>query len=217
MKSGSHYGTHGDGEIMVAVEVPHTRRPADDYLRGLEESLWALDLDPGWRAELLDGHIVVSPPPVLWHSEVVFWLYEQFRDASRMNGWGQSQASALVLPRTRDILEPDHLVFTDRRNVSNLKYEIPVERTLLVSEVVSPSSVKDDREVKLLRYAAAGIPFYLLVDRFRRPTTVTLFSGPGENGYDKAVVVPAADGAMLHIPEPCDVTLDLATLPETDD
>lgn len=214
---------------MVAVEVPPTGHPAvgneswpngrtapDDDLRHLEESLWALDLDPGWRAELLDGHIIVSPPPVLWHSEVVFWLYEQFRDASRANGWGQSNASALVLPRTRDIVEPDHLVFTGRDNLSNLKYEIPVERALLVAEVVSPSSIKDDREVKLIRYAAAGIPFYLLVDRFRRPTTVTLFSVPSERGYDKAVVVPAGSEATLYIPEPCDVTLDLATLPETD-
>jgi Uma2 family endonuclease len=211
---------------MVAVEVPRTRRPADpwqtahtvpdDDLRHLEESLRALDLDPGWRAELLDGHIIVSPPPVLWHTEVVFWLYEQFRDASKSNGWGQSHASALVLPRTRDIVEPDHLIFADRDKVSNLKYEIPVERALLVAEVVSNSSIKDDREIKLLRYAAAGIPFYLLVDRFRRPAAVTLFSDPGENGYGKAMVVPTGGEASLHIPKPCDVTLDFTTLPETD-
>lgn len=229
MDSGSHYGTRGDGEIMVAMEAPRTRHPAigeeprstaqaapNDDLLGLEASLWALDLEAGWRAELLDGHIIVSPPPVLWHTEVVFWLYEQFREASTANGWGQSHASALVLPRTRDIVEPDHLVFTGRDNVSNLKYEIPVERALFVAEVVSASSIKDDREVKPLRYAAAGIPFYLLVDRFRQPTAVTLCSEPGENGYGKAIVVPAGGGTILHIPEPCDVTLDLATLPEPD-
>jgi Uma2 family endonuclease len=121
-----------------------------------------------------------------------------------------------VLPRTRDIVEPDHLVFTDRNKVSNLDYRIPVERALVVAEVVSTSSIKDDREVKLLRYAAARIPFYLLVDRFRRPTAVTLFSEPGESGYGKAVVVPNGSEATLSIPAPAGVTLDLAALPEAD-
>jgi Uma2 family endonuclease len=95
-----------------------------------------------------------------------------------------------------------------------LESAVPVEHVLLVSEVVSPSSKRADREVKPLSYAKAGIPFYLLVDRFVEPATITLFSEPSEGGYAKAEAVPAGpDGGKLWVPDPFSITLDAATLP----
>ena len=76
---------------------------------------------------------------------------------------------------------------------------------ILVSEVVSPASKRTDRELKRRSYAKAGIPFYLLVDRFVQPMTITLFSEPVKGDYAKSDVVPAGPGGgKLYVPDPAD-------------
>lgn len=185
-----------------------------DPLDELEALFWSFEPIPGHRVELLEGQIVVSPLAVFWHGQVVAWLLQQFRDVCEANGWEQAPGCDLVLPPTRDIAEPDHVVARDPGQFSNLEPEVPVEHMLLVSEVVSPSSKRADREVKRLSYAKAGIPFYLLVDRLAEPFTITLFSGPSADGYARAdAVVAGPGGGALHIPEPFGMTLDATTLP----
>jgi hypothetical protein len=82
---------------------------------------------------------------------------------------------------------------------------------LLVAEVVSPSSIRIGREVKPSACARAGIPLYLLVDRFTDPLSVTLYSEPGDQGY--AVGTTVGFGEKLCIPAPFDITLDTSALP----
>jgi Uma2 family endonuclease len=180
-----------------------------------ETLFWSLREIPGFhRSELLEGRIVVSPAGVFWHSQVALWLCEQFRDAAKDQGWQQSLESDIVLPPTRDIIRPDHMLVRDADKFSDLTTTVPVEHVLLVCEVVSPSSVRDDREVKPARCARAGIPLYLLVDRLASPMTITLFAEPGEDGYRKSTAVQAGPGGTsLSIPAPVDVTLDTTTLP----
>ena len=92
---------------------------------------------------------------------------------------------------------------------------VPIEQVLLVSEICSPSSLRADREVKPLGCAKAGIPSYLLVDRFTQPMTISLMSEPGEQGYRKIETVHAGpDGGQLHVPEPFGITIDAVTVPE---
>lgn len=208
---------------MVLMEPRRTRRadrasggawPEDVALDELEELFWSLGELPGHRTELLEGRIVVSPVAVYWHSQAALWLYEQFREPGKANGWAQSLASDLVLPPTRDIVEPDHLIITDPAKFSNLQADVPLDHVLLVSEIVSPSSTREDREVKPARYAKAGIPVYLLIDRLGQPGVVTVFSGPGGDGYAKTETMRAGPGGgRLVIPAPVNVTLDTTTMP----
>jgi hypothetical protein len=58
----------------------------------------------------------------------------------------------------------------------------------------------------------AGVPLYLLVDRFTRPLTISLFSSPGPDGY--AAINKVTFGEKLPIPEPFGITLDTRTLPQ---
>lgn len=63
--------------------------------------------------------------------------------------------------------------------------------------------------------ARAGIPFYLLADRFTEPMTITLMSEPGEQGYRRIETVPAGpDGGNLVLPAPFGITIDVSTVPE---
>ena len=92
---------------------------------------------------------------------------------------------------------------------------MPGRDTFLVSEIISPSSKRADREVKPLSCAKAEIPLYLLVDRFTQPMSVTLLSEPGDDGYGKAERVAAGPGGgTLRVPEPFGITIDAATVPE---
>lgn len=202
---------------MVVMEVPRTslRAAEDEALAELEELFRKLDPGPGHRVELLEGQIVVSPKAAYWHERVVTWLIFRFESACTAGGWEQTPGADLVLPPTRDIIQPDFLIVRDPTAFSNVESVVPIGQVLLVSEICSPSSLRADREVKPLSCAKAGIPFYLLVDRFTQPMTISLMSEPGEQGYRKAETVHAGPGGgKLHVPEPFGITIDAATLPE---
>jgi hypothetical protein len=58
--------------------------------------------------------------------------------------------------------------------------------------------------------------YYLLIDRFTRPVSITLMSEPGEKGYRKAEAVQAGPGgSQLGIPEHFGITIDASTMPES--
>ena len=188
--------------------------PADDTLDDLEALFSSLDEIPGHRIELLEGQIVVSPRALRWHSRVSIWLLYQFAQVCEANGWDQYPDSELGLPPTREIVVPDQIIIKDPETFTDQESVVPVQYALLVSEIVSRSSKRADREVKWLSYAKAGVPLYLLVDRFVEPVTITLFSQPGSDGYATADAVPAGPGGgKLSIPAPFDITLDTATMP----
>ena len=214
---------------MAIMEAPRTshggadreQRPSaqvadiDDPQAELEELFWKLDLGRGHRVELLEGQIVVSPLAVTWHQVVATWLIRQFISVCDTNGWTQTPGSDLLLPPTREIIEPDHVIIKDIDACPKDESEVPLDQILLVSEVISPSSKRADREVKPLSCAKAGIPLYLLVDRFTQPMSVTLMSEPGDDGYGKAESVAAGPGGgTLRVPEPFGITIDAATVPE---
>jgi len=170
-------------------------------------------LDTGHRrAEIIEGRLVVSPVPVIWHQRVCIWLDRRLQDVSDGNGWLIDRHSEIQLPPTNDLIEPDLIVWRGADEVSGLESLRPLDQVLLVVEVVSRSSIREDREVKPYACALAGVPLYLLVDRFDNPRTMSLLSEPGPNGY--ATVSTARVGEKLRIPAPFDLTLDTSTLPE---
>ena len=202
---------------MVVMEVPRTslRAAEDEALAELEELFWKLDLGPRHRIELLEGQIVVSPKAAYWHERVVTWLGRRFDSVCVTNGWEPTPGIDLVLSPTGNIVQPDYMIVRDPNAFSNKNCVVPIDQVLLVSEICSPSSLRADREVKPLSCAQAGIPCYLLVDRFTQPMTISLMSEPGEQGYRKAETVHAGPGGgKLRVPEPFGVTVDAATLPE---
>jgi Uma2 family endonuclease len=69
----------------------------------------------------------------------------------------------------------------------------------------------DRAGVKPRARALAGIPLYLLVDRFTKPVTISLHSKPGANGYAKVSTVTA--GEELRLPAPFGLILDASSLP----
>jgi Uma2 family endonuclease len=80
----------------------------------------------------------------------------------------------------------------------------------LVAEVTSRGNLRNDRVRKMNCYAAAGIPHYLLIDRY--PSLVMrLFRLKDEHFVEEATAVGEQS---LRLPAPMDVLIDAATLRE---
>jgi Uma2 family endonuclease len=206
----------GDGTMGVMAaerkrnprweEVPPEPIPFEDVLDMRNR------IDTGKRrAEIIGGVLIVSPMPVFWHEKACHWLLLGFLEACTANDWFPDTKGEIKLPPTRDLIAPDLMILRDASTVPNFESERPLDRVLLAAEVISSSSIQRDREVKPRACALAGIPLYLLVDRFTKPLTISLHSEPGTDGYAKVTTVIA--GEKLQLPAPFDLTLDTSSLP----
>jgi Uma2 family endonuclease len=192
----------------LSMAMPQAGLPsAEAELADLEQLWHSLDL-PGHRVELIDGQIVVSPTASRGHSNVVTELIDQFAEVRR-HGWERHTNLTVHIPATRERLIPD-LAIVPGDAPGFGENELLAPGVLLVAEVVSPHSRREDREVKPRAYAQGGVPLYLLIDRLATPPAVTLFSQPGANGYRRRQ--SALAGEPLRLPGPFKVSVDTAGL-----
>jgi Uma2 family endonuclease len=175
--------------------------------QSLEEIYESVD-KPGFRVELLDGRLVVSPPPIGLHTLIVVWLSDTLCEACREHGWNRYVDGAVELPATSDWVKPDLYVCPVDESAYD-RWLTPAKDVLLAVEVVSPSSRRDDHETKRDAYARSRVPVYLVIDP--RDAKITLYSGPGPDGYARTTTVPVGD--KLDLPEPFGITLDTGTMP----
>lgn len=167
--------------------------------------------DDSRNDEILDGELVVSPLPARWHEKACQRLFLLLNDLCEAQGWDAMLRAEMELPPNRDRIQPDLTIFRDAASLPDTDNVMPLDHVLLVAEVVSPSSIRRDREVKPRICARAGVPLYLLIDRFTVPPTVTLLSKPRDDGYQKTHTVTI--GEKLHLPAPFDFPFDTSSLP----
>ena len=109
--------------------------------------------DDGYRYELIDGALLVSPPPELPHQyltgRLVALLLAQLPEPYRA-----APAPGLYFD-DRNYRIPDVVVFRRERLAGG---RLGPADVLLAVEVVSPGSVRMDRVAKPAQYAAGGIP-----------------------------------------------------------
>lgn len=209
-------GAMGDGTMGVMAaerkrnpkweEVPQESAPS----RSLRDVRDQIENDK-IRAEIIGEELIVSPVPVIWHERVCQWLVRSFADVCDANDWFEDSAGEIELPPTTDLIAPDFMILRGASTLPDLESLRPLDCVLLTAEVTSTSSIQRDREVKPKACALAGIPLYLLVDRFTKPVKVSLHSEPGKDGYARVTTVIA--GEKLQFPAPFDLTLDTSSLP----
>lgn len=170
---------------------------------GLLEAFLALETPEGFKAELIEGKIVVTPPPDGEHETVIGRIVWQIaRQCPK--GIDFAPGKGLIVPDGRYI--PDG-TFAKRAAFSAADSWSKPENVLMVLEVTSRRPGKD-REEKRKGYAAAGIPLYLLVDR--KAGRAILHGDP--EGDDYCSTTPVKIGDPLDLPAPFDFTLDTADL-----
>jgi hypothetical protein len=163
------------------------------------------ELDPpeGWRTEILDGIIVLTPPADnrghLIASDTTRQLSLMTRD-----DWARCARLALAMPE--DMLFAPSMVVLPRAALDGDE-PVPADRALLVVEITRLGDAETDRRTKRWGYAHAGVPQYLLIDRYDEDgPAVTLFSEPADGHYRLSVRVLFGESIKLH--EPFDLVLD---------
>ncbi|MFF3955434.1 Uma2 family endonuclease [Streptomyces sp. NPDC001890] len=195
---------------MSAAAVEH---PCD----GEPEPLLAManrlaEQNPGCRVEIIGGVITVAPPPDGSHANALTTLMIPFL-AAGLHGQETRvlQGIGLWLPGgPEDYAIPDLSVVDadlDEHLIENNCYDPAVFR--LVLEVTS-SNYRSDLRNKVVTYAEAKIPVYVIVDR--RHGRVHVLTEPMGGGYDNHEVY--APGQTVTLPESigAPVTLDVDEL-----
>jgi Uma2 family endonuclease len=161
----------------------------------------ALDaqLPEGYRAEFIEGTIIVTPPADRPHESVFSRITNQLIRKAAIE-FDISGGCGLSTPLGRFI--PDMTV-AERGTFDEGPSWGDARGILLVLETTA-SHPAIDREAKRRAYAAAGIPLYLLVDRKARE--VALFSTPEGEKYHAELRV--AFGKPIELPEPFSCTLE---------
>ncbi|WP_345631944.1 Uma2 family endonuclease [Rugosimonospora acidiphila] len=171
---------------------------------------WTLDdlaslPDDGNRYELLDGSLLVSPPPDTFHCRTVTELAGILHHASPTNLYVSGVGFGLgVRPGT--LYLPDLIVFR-RTALDRRAQAIEPTDVRLVVEVLSSGSSGRDLVMKRYDYAAARIPQYWIVDQERPAITVLRLDESGRHYEESAVVKP---GERLRVEEPFPIDLDPA-------
>jgi Uma2 family endonuclease len=140
---------------------------------------WLRLPDDGFRYEVLDGELYMTPPPAIKHQIALRNLSFKLGNfvAEKQLGEMLFAPCGVRLPGQPVPVQPDiFFVSTERRDIVGEEY---VEGAPdLVVEVLSPSNWLYDRREKFQAYLAAGVPEYWIVDY--RARTVEVFVREGE-------------------------------------
>jgi len=154
--------------------------------------------------ELVDGAVIVSPPPIPAHAIVAGNLFlvlhaacpPHFRVFSNPVDWVADE---------RNVLEPD-LTVVRHENIGPKRLSGP---PILAVEILSPSTRRRDIQVKREVYERGGVDAYWLVDP-KGPGLVILERDPHLGTYIERADLTGEGAFDATIPFP--VTIDLARL-----
>ncbi|MCP2316612.1 putative restriction endonuclease [Nocardia amikacinitolerans] len=187
-------------------------------MRGRGADGWtAADLDRmpenGLRYEVLNGQLVVGAPLSPRHQWLIKWLGRALDDV-KPDGFEVLDGVGVLVGEDEPI--PDLIVVTGPIDWDGRG--IPVEQVQLAVEVVSKSTTLQDRMVKPVLYAEAGIPNYwrFELNAFKGQLpgeslpVAFVHSLGGDRGYEPTHRIAA--GEKVTVRTPFEFTLDPAAL-----
>jgi hypothetical protein len=156
----------------------------DKPVSGLDEILWqtwrSLDLPEGYRAEIIEGSIEVSPTGRRRHMVLINRLRRMLE--THLEGGDQAVwHDGNVIHRQKCWIPDLFVAPVDSDDVLDEQdLGIDAAHVSMVIEVVSPGhrNVERDRIRMRREYARAGIPLYVLVDDTDGEGTVVVLAGP---------------------------------------
>jgi len=196
---------HERPETMTEIrtEPPYLPENGPD----LDEVLWqvweAMELPEGYRAEIIEGAIEVSPTGRYAHSQIVFLLKEALGDFLKGGDFAARNDTNVI--HEGCVWVPDLFVVArdTERYVTDDGLGLTAAGVRVVFEVVSPGKRSQDRDrVKKRReYARAAIPVYVIIDDYDDQGTVTVLTEPRPEKADWVGVHRVPYGTEVTIPE----------------
>lgn len=134
---------------------------------------WLQFPNDGWKYEILDGVLYMSPPPTINHQDVSGELFARMRIFARDHTLGTvlEAPCGVRLPTQPVPVEPD--IFFIRRERRHIIEERYVEGAPdLVVEILSRSNADYDRTTKYAHYEQAGVTEYWIVNYWDETITI---------------------------------------------
>ncbi|MEU9076267.1 Uma2 family endonuclease [Kitasatospora sp. NPDC048538] len=178
---------------------------AERTVVNLDRQLWqvwnSMDLPDGFRAEIIEGTITVSPTGSSRVFDVDNRVLEDLFVHLRGGDWRPGNDCNVI--DGLKVLIPD--VFVARRDIEEIDHPegkgLLASGVALVVETVSPGAENRRRDHVLKRhaYAAAGIPVYVIVDDYDDGGAVTVLTGPDpeRRAYASSTRVPYGQEAVV--------------------
>jgi Uma2 family endonuclease len=164
--------------------------------------------DDGNRYEIVDGRLVMSPSPAVWHQVATASLRRSVEVAMPPGFAALENVGVATSAEADRYLIPDLCVLRlSGRGVDDDRVAVDPADVRLVVEVVSPSSANLDRKVKPLLYAEAGIPSYWRAERGESGVSVTIYELVAGN-YRPVCEVPPGETVAFDRPWPTVVHID---------
>ena len=153
------------GEASAAYNVHPAQRnsgAADDRLHTLEDYL---SLPDDQRVEMIDGVFYDMAVPTTVHQSVAGFLFKKLLDFVMENKGPcfpfMSPVDVQLDCDDKTVVQPDVLVVCDRSKYRDGRVWGAPD---LVVEVLSPSTRRKDMQLKMYKYAGAGVREYWMVD-----------------------------------------------------
>ncbi|GGP49359.1 Uma2 family endonuclease [Saccharothrix coeruleofusca] len=152
------------------------------------------------RVECVDGTLVVRALGTTGHQRLLLRCAAALR-AACPPGWEALVAVGVHLAPGRLVI-PD---FTVNRLAGD-GTALAAEDVVLAGEVLSPDTQVVDRTLKHPLYAAAGVPYHLVVDPSEAEVAAALF----ELEAAEYVEIARGEGGVIELPRPFPVTIELS-------
>lgn len=183
--------------------TPSNNKRLPETARELFDALPEL---PGFRADVIEGNLIVSPVGTPAHGRAAMRLNRALSALIDERGWEAWAGNVDVcVEGPREPVEPDFVLAPLDCPLWGER-ELLSSKLIMVAEVVSKGSAIRDREEKPPLYATGGIPIYLLIDPIAKSPSVTVYSEIGDGEYLASATVPF--GTPLRLPAPIGFELD---------
>jgi Uma2 family endonuclease len=142
----------------------------------LKPVYWTADMaralpEDGNRYEVVYGELLATPSPRMLHQLIVGQLHYALKSYLQGHPVGVVLMAPADISWAPDVLvQPD--VFVAPLEQVRAREWTAVRDLLLVAEVLSPSTPRQDRFIKRRRYQEAGVPLYWIVDGDERQIEV---------------------------------------------
>ena len=173
-------------------------------LRMTAEQYFALE-DDGYKYELIDGVVVMSPSPTPRHQavamEIVGQLYMYLRDHPVGHILAETDVQLGEGPNGRDLVYRPELVFIATERWPEMRDRLVGPPDVGV-EIISPTSRRMDTETKRNDYERIGVREYWLLDPERNAMTFYRLEGDrfAESAFSgEAFVSQAVPGFTLDL------------------
>lgn len=188
-------------EAPLCEEDEAAPHPSQRYASLVRAAYAEIDPPEGYRVEIIEGMIVMSPTPAPRHAYIVA-LIRNAVEAALPDSLGAYENVSCEEPEV-DYYVPDLAVWPRKLMRTETHWALPGDQCLLAVEVTSPKQGKRDYW-KATGYARSGIPVYLVVDRQRQKCV--LFTVPGREEYRDRHEIPF--GAPVTLPLDTPVIID---------